>query len=61
MDIKRCTRYDVPAIARRLEVHPNSVWGWLRDGKKPKRPSVAKDYLLALKDPAMRRLKAKAA
>lgn len=54
MDTKICTRYNVPAIARRLEVHTNSVWGWLRNKKKPKHPAIAKDYAAALKDPTMR-------
>ena len=54
MDTKNCTKYDVPAIAKRLKVSSNSVWGWLRTKKKPKHPDIAKAYLIALKDPAMR-------
>lgn len=54
MDTKLCTRYNVQAIADRLEMTANSVWGWFRNNKKPKNAMALRLFKEALRDPAMR-------
>ena len=54
MTTKICSKYNVQAIANRLEMTPNSVWGWFRNNKKPKNARALKLFREALKDPAMR-------
>lgn len=36
-------------IAKRIGVHPNSVWSWRRTGRLPKNPVIRAAYLKAAK------------